>query len=186
MKGARILAQAYHLTNDLKYKTEAEKAVRFVVNNQNESGSWYYSLAKTGDWIDNYHTGYILDCLHDYQFLTNDYRFDEHLKKGFSYYKANFFDKEYQPRFYNTNTYPLDCTSAAQSLLTLCRFGEVELARKVAIAFIEKMQHYSGYFYFRRYRYFVNKTSFMRWSNAWMFAGISFLFLSLNSFPADE
>ena len=82
MKGVRILAQAYDLTGDENLKREAKKAVEFVVSNQRYDGSWGYSLASKGGWTDNYHTGYVLDCLHEYSLLCNDNCFEENLRKG--------------------------------------------------------------------------------------------------------
>ncbi|MDB2472127.1 delta-aminolevulinic acid dehydratase, partial [Flavobacteriaceae bacterium] len=72
MKGVRLLAQAYSINKNKEYKDLAKKAVAFVINKQSSDGSWGYSMVKTGGWIDNYHTGYILDCLNEYQKLTND------------------------------------------------------------------------------------------------------------------
>ena len=36
-------------------------------------------LNKNGNWVDNYHTGYILDCLYEYQTLSNDHSFNDNL-----------------------------------------------------------------------------------------------------------
>jgi hypothetical protein len=117
MKGARILAQAYSLTSKDEYKQLAQQAVKFVVSRQNEDGSWDYSLASTGDWIDNYHTGYVLDCLDENQKLTRDNAYDENIKRGYSFYRSHFITPEGIPGFYHDKTYPVDCTAAAQTIL---------------------------------------------------------------------
>ena len=70
MKGVRLLAQAYSLNTQSEYKELAKQAVEFVINHQKKDGSWGYSLANSGGWTDNYHTGYVLDCLDEYQNLT--------------------------------------------------------------------------------------------------------------------
>jgi hypothetical protein len=41
----------------------------------------------------------------------------------------------------------------------------------------ETMQDVKGYFYFRNYGNRTDQSSFMRWSNAWMYAGLSNLLL---------
>src|SRR5690625_6858768 len=52
MKGARLLAQVYSIVNDVKIKTEAGLAVRFVMDHPRDDGSWeYYVLNKSG-WMD--------------------------------------------------------------------------------------------------------------------------------------
>lgn len=181
MKGARLLSQAYALTRNEEFKSEAKLAVQYVVNHQKINGSWVYSLSKSGDWIDNYHTGYILDCLHEYTTLTTDDSFLVNLQKGFEFYRSSFFEADFAPKFYDQELFPIDSTAAGQSLLTLCRFGEIEMAKKVALWYISHMQDKQGYFYFRQYKYGTDKTSFMRWSNAWMFAGLACLLRKSNN-----
>jgi len=179
MKGARLLAQAYYLNENNDYKELAHQAVNFVVSHQKEDGSWGYSLANSGDWTDNYHTGYVLDCLDEYQKLTNDMQYAVHLKKGYDYYVEHFFDENGFPFFYSDKKYPLDCTAASQALLTNIRFQNLPLANKVAQFTIQKMQKKNGSFKFRKFEYYTINTSFIRWSDAWMFAGLSNLIKEL-------
>ena len=175
MKGVRILAQAYDLTGDENLKNEAKKAVEFVASRQQDDGSWGYSLNSKGGWTDNYHSGYILDCLDDYTRLCHDEAYKENLSRGYQFYKDHFIEKDGMPRFFASKAYPVDCTAAAQTILTLTRFGDKELAVLVAGWIIKNMQSETGSFYFRKYKYFTNKTSFMRWSDAWMFAALASL-----------
>ena len=173
MKGVRILAQAYSLSGNESLRSEALNATKFVVSNQKKDGSWGYSLADKGGWTDNYHSGYILDCLHEYELLCSDKQFDENLKVGYKFYYKHFIEENGIPRFYSINKWPGDCTAAGQTILTLCRFGDKNKALKVAEWTIKNMQSPSGGFYFRKYRYHTERTSFMRWSNAWMFAALA-------------
>jgi hypothetical protein len=172
-KGARLLAQAYSLTGKYDYKSTARMAIEFIMTRQEPDGSWYYS--HSGKWVDNYHTGYILDCLDDYRLYTGDETISTGLEKGFTYYKSHFTTPEGIPRFFPDKTFPVDCTAAGQLLLTLCRFQEQEIALRTAIWMIRNMQSGKGYFYYRKYPGMLQKTSFMRWSNAWMLAGLSYL-----------
>lgn len=173
MKGVRILAQVYSQTKEESLKQIAQKAVQYVMKHQRNDGAWIYSQSDAGTWIDNYHTGYILDCLDEYIKQTGDNQYAEHLKNGFEYYRTNFFENNTIPKFYNQKTVPVDCTAAAQSLLSLTRFGEIKTATQVAQYMIANMQDDKGYFYFRKYANKTEKISFMRWSNAWMFAGLT-------------
>lgn len=175
MKGARLLSQVYSLTNDVKLKEDASKTVSFVMDHQFEDGSWQYSYGDKRTWVDNYHTGYILDSLDDYIKLTQDNKYQDNLKKGLDYYTKNFFHDNQIPKFYDKKLFPIDCTSASQSILTLCRFGEIELATNVALWIIKNMQSKKGFFHYRKSKSYTVKTSFMRWSNAWMFLALSFL-----------
>ena len=49
-----------------------------------------YSLANKGNWVDNYHTGYIIDCIEEYQKISGDYYFKNNIEKGYKYYFNNF------------------------------------------------------------------------------------------------
>ena len=75
MKGARLCAQAYSITQDESVLELATRATRFVVAAQREDGSWPYSVSDPRSWTDNFHTCYILDCLDDYESLTGDSQF---------------------------------------------------------------------------------------------------------------
>lgn len=173
MKGVRLLAQAYDINHNNDYKELAKKAANFVGDHQQENGAWGYSLANTGGWTDNYHTGYVLDCFDEYQRLTNDLEFSEQIKKGYDFYLEHFITEEGIPKFYHNKLYPIDCTSASQTILTTIRFNDADLARSVANSMIDKMQKKNGSFKFRKFKNYTITTSFMRWSDAWMFAALS-------------
>lgn len=175
-KGMRLLAQVFAETGNESLKITAAWAKEYIIKRQQSNGSWYYS--ESGKWIDNYHTGYVLDCLDEYYHLTGDISVRVPLAKGFEFYKNSFFTTEGIPKITPGKVFPVDSTAAGQSLLTLTRFNEVKLARLVSGWMIDHMQSPEGYFYYRKNRRFINKTSFMRWSNAWMLAGLSSLELS--------
>ena len=73
------------------------------MSHQKDDGSWVYSLENKGVWTDNYHTGYILDCLDEYQKLIMDYDYSEKIKKGYFFYEKHFITKEGIPKFYHNN-----------------------------------------------------------------------------------
>lgn len=173
MKGVRTLAQVYSVTANKKYFEMAKSAASFVASAQNVDGSWFYAPGNKGNWIDNYHTGYVLECLQEYAERTGDNSFQSTIQNGFEYYLKNLFEQGHIPKFYNNRTYPIDCTSGAQAILTLCRFGETKQAQNIALFMIDKMQSPNGSFYFRANKNSIDKTVFMRWSNAWMFAALS-------------
>ncbi|MFC2175557.1 delta-aminolevulinic acid dehydratase [Bacteroidota bacterium] len=173
MKGVRILIQAYSISKNRQLLEMAESAVKFVANQQDEKGGWAYSLSKVGGWTDNYHTGYVLDCLEEFQRLSGNQQYQDNLKLGYNFYVKHFITEEGIPKFYYNSIYPVDCTSASQTILTTVRFGDVELASKVALWMTENMQKKNGSFAFRKYKHYTESTSFMRWSDAWMFAALS-------------
>ncbi len=180
MKAARLLSQVYSLTGNEELKAEATNAVKYVAVNQRANGSWAYANHDARTWADNYHTGYILDCLHSYISLCDDRQYLPHFEKGLEYYVNNFFIENRIPKFYDNGIYPIDSTGAAQSILTLARFGFLNKALNVSEWYIENMRNKRGGFYFRKFKYYTDRTEFMRWSNAWMFTALSYLLLKIN------
>ncbi|HEX9005901.1 MAG TPA: delta-aminolevulinic acid dehydratase [Bacteroidota bacterium] len=176
MKGARLLAQAFALTGDPNLAETARCTVRFVMRHQRDDGAWVYQLShESTAWVDHFHTGYVLDCLDEYTRLTGDAEARPGLERGLKYYLERFFEGEEIPKYYDVRRDPVDATAAAQSLLTLVRFRQVGRARAVASWMIRHMQDKQGYFYYQRMRDRTNRIPYMRWSNAWMFAGLASL-----------
>lgn len=181
LKAARLLSQVYSIEKDEKLRSEARLAVEYAVVNQRSDGSWAYANHDARTWADNYHTGYILDCIDSYMSYTGDYEFKIALEKGLLFYTDNFFTNGRIPKFHSDKLFPIDSTAAAQSLLTLSRFGYLDLASNIANWYIENMQAKSGGFYYRKHKFYTDRTIFMRWSNAWMFVGLTYLLLKQNS-----
>jgi hypothetical protein len=185
LKAARLLSQTYFFSGEQECANLARTAVSYVVNAQNENGSWPYAMHDARSWADNYHTGYNLDCLDVYMNLCNDYSIKDSYDKGLSFYIHNFFENNEIPKFYNNKIHPIDSTAAAQSLLTLSRNGFLNQAEKVAQWFIKNMQAPNGGFYFRKHKWYTDKNIFMRWNNAWMLAGLSY-YLFQEKFKGNE
>jgi hypothetical protein len=175
MKGARLLSQVFTLTGDQSLVDTAERTVRFVVHHQQHNGAWAYALGDTRSWADNFHTGYVLDCLDEFIQRTGHVEFRPALEAGFRYYKAHFFVDNAVPKYYDYQMYPIDSTAAAQSILTLTRFGATDTANGVAGWMIRNMQHRRGYFYYQKSRRYTVRIPYARWSNAWMFLALSTL-----------
>ena len=174
MKGARLLAQCYSINKNEKLLSEAKKTIAFVMKYQRANGSWSYSEGDSRIWVDNFHTAYVLDCLSEYIKLSGDKTFGNNLEAGKEYYIRNFFEDDGKPKYYSNKTYPIDSTSAAQSILTLIRLGQNDLAEKVLLWMIENMQSNEGFFYYQKRKNYTNKISYMRWSNVWMFLALSY------------
>ncbi|HLP72154.1 MAG TPA: glycoside hydrolase family 88 protein [Bacteroidales bacterium] len=175
--GSRMLARVYNHTGEQHLAETALRSVRYCCDNQNEDGSWSYGKASFHKWIDNFHTGYNLECLADYARYTGDHSFDYYLEKGLNYYFRTFFTAEGIPKYYNNSIYPVDIHSSAQIIITAVktnRFREKqELLERVMQWTIENMQSEKGYFYYQINRYFSSRIPYMRWAQAWMFYSMS-------------
>jgi len=173
MKGARLIAQAVSLGGDPGWLTEANATIRYVVSRQSETGSWPYAIGDTRSWADHFHTCYNLDCLDEYMKLSGDRSFDQALEKGLAYYADHFFTDEGIPKYYDQSTYPIDATCCGQALLTLTRFGLGDQAEKTSRWILERMSLPDGRFKYQIHPRFENRLVYMRWSVAWLFAGLA-------------
>ncbi len=171
--GARLLARVYSYTNEPELAAEAKKAVAFCTIHQKEDGSWSYGTLPFHQWIDNFHTGYNLECLCDYSKFTGDKSYDKVIQDGFQYYIKTFFTAEGVARYYSNSTYPIDIHAPAQLVITLQKMGLMDehkpLMEKVLNWTIDHMQSEKGYFYYQINKYVTSKIPYMRWSQAWMF-----------------
>ena len=183
--GASLLIRVYSITRNERYRDLAESALRYTSECLRQDGSWYYGEKENLHWVDNFHTGYVLDCFQHYERSTGNMQFHESMMRGYRYWKSTFFLPDGTPRYYNHKTLPLDIQCSSQAIDTLVFFREVDpdslsLARKVAEWTISNMQDRSGYFYYRRYsRYIVNKTPTLHWGQATMLCALAGLFQSI-------
>ncbi len=175
--GSRLLARVYGFTGEKELVEEAKKSVSFCCRYQKENGSWSYGTLPFHHWVDNFHTGYNLECIADYMKFSEDYQYKYHLDKGFHYYINNFFTEEGIPKYYNNSMYPIDIHAPAQMVITMSKLGKFkehrELIDKVLLWTIKNMQSDKGYFYYQINKYFSSKIAYIRWAQAWMFYALS-------------
>lgn len=175
--GSRMLSRLYSFTGDDNLLVEAKKSVQFCINHQRNDGSWGYGILPFHSWIDNFHTGYNLECIYEYQKYSGDKSYSYNIDKGLDYYLNTFFTKEGIAKYYNDSLYPVDIHASAQLVITLDRLGEYndnkDLIDRVFRWTISNMQSKKGFFYFQKKKYLTSKIPYMRWSQAWMFAALS-------------
>lgn len=180
--GASLLARTFSYTQNEAYRSLATKAIQYTANHQRADGSWFYGEAPNVQWVDNFHTAYVLDCFKYYITATGDDRFQAKLDVGYEYWKNTFFLPDGTPRYYDRKTLPIDIQCSSQAIDTLVFFhdrdpGNLALALNVAKWTIENMQDRTGYFYYRRYSpRLVNKTPTLHWGQATMFCALAGLY----------
>lgn len=188
--GARLLSRIYTYTGEEELATLARKAVAYCCEHQNADGSWFYSTLPFHQWIDNFHTGFNLECILDYGRFTGDHSFDTHVEKGMRYYLETFFDADGRAAYYNNALYPIDIHAPSQLFVTLQKAGKfrehLPLAERVLKWTVEHMQAPGGYFYYQKRRFLTNKIAYMRWSQAWIFYGLSYYLLGVHQAVAPQ
>ncbi|MBA3726514.1 MAG: delta-aminolevulinic acid dehydratase [Armatimonadetes bacterium] len=172
MKGARLCAQVHSVSPDEELAESSRLTAQFAVSHQREDGAWPYAVTDPRSWVDNFHTGYVLDCLREYELRRRDAQFEVSIRAGWNYYRAHFFEDDRVPRYFDTSTYPIDITACAQSIITLSTFRDVATRDAVASWVISNMQKADGSFIYQIRRTHKNRISYMRWGAAWMFAAL--------------
>jgi len=175
--GSRFLSRVYKFTKESILIEEAKKSVEFCCNQQRSNGSWSYGTHTFHQWIDNFHTGYNLECIAEYMKVSGDDSYEQHVEMGFTFYSKTFFTEEGIPKYYSNSIYPIDIHAPAQMVITLSKLDKFqeqkELLDKVLKWTITNMQSEKGYFYYQINKYFSSKTPYMRWAQAWMFYALS-------------
>ena len=179
---AWVAVVAAYTNNDV-YKALALKVARQSTSEQRADGSWVYGARHHHQFIDGFHTGYNLEALDTIRLSLNTHEFDQAIKKGFSYYKANLFELDGTAKYYHNNRYPLDMHSVAQAVLTVVKLAGEDghgdedraLAEKVLSRALETL-YLPGKqrFVYQQTRHFTNSINYMRWSQAWAYYALTF------------
>jgi len=171
--GASLLARVGKITGEEELIATAKRAIAYTAAHQRSDGSWWYGEAENLRWVDNFHTGYVLESMQIYRDASGDHYFDESLRRGFEYYEKTFFEDDGMPRYFSDKAFPADIQCAAQSIETLRMFDRVEHARRVAEWTLENLRDRDGYFYFRRHKRLVSRTPLLHWGQATMFSALA-------------
>jgi len=94
---AFLLTQAALDFSEEKYLKVAERNLSFVIESQNLNGSWYYSTDNVRDFVDHFHTCFILKALSKIEQLTGSPQCRDAIERGVKYYVKNLFDVEGLP-----------------------------------------------------------------------------------------
>lgn len=175
---AALISRLAKHTGNKKLLEPALRAARYSARSQRPDGSWSYGALPTQDWIDNFHTGFNLSALRSIGLTLDTNEFENNMKRGLDFYKARFFRDDGAPRYFHNRTFPIDIHCVAQSIITLMEFrhlepDNVELAASVLRWALKHMRDEQGYFYYRVLPLGKIRTSYMRWSQAWMMLALS-------------
>lgn len=186
MLGASLLASVFKHNGDNASRETAQAAMLYSCTRQLPDGSWYYGEAEKNRWIDNFHTGYNLDCLKRYIEGTRDRTWEDHLHRGYDFFKNNFFEPDGMPKYYHDKSYPIDIQCASQAIDTLAFFSAhdpeaIQLARKVAGWTIQNMQAPDGHFYYRDLGWVTIKTPMFHWGQGTMSKALAHLLIQSSS-----
>jgi uncharacterized protein YyaL (SSP411 family) len=176
---AETLACVGVLTGETKFRDVANdlavRAARYVLHRQNEDGSWFYGAGPNQQWIDNFHTAYLILSLSRIMKCLGGGEIDlkPAIERGYRFWRDRFFLADGWPKYYHDTLHPADAHAAATAIITLVELQELDrealpLAETIADWTIRNLRDSRGFFYYQRRRFYTVRTPFMRWTQAWM------------------
>lgn len=173
-----FLARLDARTGRAEYRELARRVMKYLADEQHADGSWSYGAEPRQQWVDNFHTGYNLFALREYEHLTADRSFHDILQRGYNFYSRTMFTQGGGPKYFSAGIYPFDIHSCAEALIIFSDFSDMfEGARKQAKTVlqwtIKNMLSEHGSFYYQKHRTWTNRQAYMRWGQAWMFHALT-------------
>ncbi|HOX24765.1 MAG TPA: hypothetical protein PLL30_03250 [Candidatus Krumholzibacteria bacterium] len=163
-----------------RLRGEAIRVVDYVAARQRPDGSWFYGEADHWQWIDNFHTGFVLETIAGIAELIGEpARWDDTLARGLTYYRQHCFASDLTPYYYADRPLRLDSHTVAQSALTflaLARFDPAldAAARRVLEIGVARLYDPARRgFVHQRSRWLSHRAIHLRWSQAWMLRALA-------------
>ena len=181
---AFLLTSAAHDFSEEKYWEAAERNLNFVLESQNEDGSWYYARDGKRKFIDHFHTCFVLKALTKIEALTGHSGCSEAVKRGVEYYIANLFDENGLPKPFSSRprltVYRRELYDYAESInlavLLKGRFPKLDdLLSTVLNEVLTVWQKPDGSFRSRRLLLGWDNTPMHRWAQSQLFRSLCFL-----------
>src|SRR5713101_6632470 len=179
---AFLLTMAAVDFSEERYRKVAERNLNFVIESQNADGSWYYSTDGQRDFVDHFHTCFVLKALAKIEPLTKNGKCTRAIERGVGYYVANLFDERGLPRpfsrrprltVYRRELYDYaECINLA--VLLRGRFPALDDILSIVLK-LEGWQKPDGSFRSRQLLLGWDNTPMHRWAQSQLFRSLCFL-----------
>jgi hypothetical protein len=180
---AFLLTSASKLFSNEAHWSVAERNLNFVLENQHVDGSWYYAVDGVRDFIDHYHTCFVMKALAKIHTLTGHEGCWHALSRGVNYYLANLFDTDGLPRpfsraprliVYKRELY--DCAECINLCLLLRdRFAQLEITLKAVVeGILNDWIKPDGSFRARQLHFGWDNVPMHRWGQSQMFRALAY------------
>lgn len=177
---AQTYALCYAHNRQESYAKIAREALDTVISRQKSDGSWNYSedldTGKQRVQID-FHQGFVLDSILSIAKSINYFpsSVENALQLGMEFYRDQQFTSEGRALWRLPGNFPADIHHQAQGIITATKYRSYsgsrraeDLAKSVLFYTLENFRDPRGYFYYRKHKRITDRTSYMRWGNAWM------------------
>ncbi len=180
---ASCLTSAARLFDDDRYAAIAERNCNFVLENQNADGSWFYATDGVRDFVDHFHTCFVMKALAKIHRLTGAEPIRLALKRGVEYYLNNLFAPDGLPRpfakaprltVYKRELY--DCAECINLCLLLRdRFPQLDgKLEEVVTGIMRDWIKPDGSFRSRQLKFGWDNVPMHRWAQSQMFRSLAF------------
>jgi hypothetical protein len=183
-----VLARAGRLTDDRSLVESAVAAVETSLAAQRPDGSWPYSDTPGHDWVDNFHTAYVLDSLAECARTLPETA--QALGRGVDYWETELFLPDGTPKYFPDRLLPVDAHCYATAIDTWLALADhradvLERAERQARLLVDRMLDESGYVHFQRRRLWTSRVPYVRWSTAPSFRALAGLLLARSEAAAS-
>jgi hypothetical protein len=179
-----MLMKAASQFNIPEYRDAAQRNLNFVLQSQNPNGSWPYALDQQRDFVDHFHTCFVLKALAKVEDLTRDQRYAGAIARGVDYYVRHLFDGDRLPQpfsqrprmtVYRRELYDYaECVNLG--VLLKGRFPELDATVTAVVRDLMKRWTKSdGSFRGRQLYLGWDNVPMHRWAQSQMFRSLSFL-----------
>lgn len=171
-----------------RYRKVGERNLNYVIESQNADGSWYYSKDGQRDFVDHFHTCFVLKALAKIEHLTGSSVCRSAIERGVSYYVQNLFDADGLPAPFSKRprltVYRRELYDYAEclNLAVLLHGRSPELDNIFARVVTDLLGHWhrpDGSFRARKLLFGWDNVPMHRWAQSQMFRSLCF-FLSRN------
>lgn len=181
---AFLLTSAAIDFSEERYAQIAERNLNFVLEAQNEDGSWYYATDGQRHFVDHFHTCFVIKALAKIEALTGDRKCMAAIERGIQYYVTRLFDERTSPKpfsrpprltVYRRELYDYaECVNVA--ILLRVRFPKLDrILWAVVNEILRVWQKPDGSFRSRKLLVGWDNTPMHRWAQAQMFRSLCFL-----------
>jgi hypothetical protein len=158
------------------YSETARRALEKSLSAQRDDGSWPYTEGPRGNWIDNFHTAYVLESLAVCESVIPDVQ--NALERGLDYWERQLFLADGTPKWTVDRVYPIDAHCYASAIDAWLAVGRLEPALQTARLLVEHMLDPAGYVWFQKRRLWTNRVPLIRWTTAPSFRALAGVLLA--------
>jgi hypothetical protein len=156
----------------------ARRAVERLLEAQRAPGCWPYGEQPGLEWVDGFHTGYVLVALHRWGRREPDPALAAAVARGLDFYVSRLFEADGAPRHTVDALYPIDIHAAATAIWTLLLLRErdgraLPTAARVLDFTLRRLRRRDGRFAFQLRRRVRLAVPYIRWSDAHMLLALA-------------